>query len=290
MKDSIIFRNILGGFVFDKELKLVEQGDYEALKKKHGANEPDAGQLVKILAALKDKKYFPEFYTKNLELAKRSIRESFSQDILVMQAVEAVDETSRITNLLVKRLREWHGYYSPELSRDVGDNEKFVDIVAKAEARLKGGMGVDIKREDLNALVEFAKSIKGLYELKTEQSAYIEKKMQEICPNLLAVAGSNIGAKLLKLAGGLKRLAGMPASTVQLLGAEKALFRHIRNKGCLPPKYGIIHEHQIIAKAKKKGKAARLLADKISIAARVDYFKGDFIGDKLKREIEAKVE
>jgi nucleolar protein 56 len=288
MKANIISSNILGSFVFDKDFNLVEKGDYETLKKKYSAAEPEAGQLKKILAVFKEKKYFPEFYTKNLELAKRSIRESFSDDILIMQAIEAIDEANKITNLLVKRLREWYGYYSPELSRDVNDNQKFVEIVAKGEARLKGGMGVDIKREDLSAIVEFAKRIKALYELKDVQSAYIEKKMQEICPNLLAVAGSNIGAKLLHLAGGLKRLAGMPASTVQLLGAEKALFRHIRNKSYLPPKYGIIHEHQIIATAKKKGKAARLLADKISIAARVDYFKGQFIGDKLKREIEEK--
>jgi nucleolar protein 56 len=290
MKGHIIFNSVLGCFVFDKDGNLVEKGEFEALKKKYDPTEPDDEQLRKILVVFKDKKYFPEFYVKNLEFTKRSIRDNFSDDILIMQAIESIDEVNKITNLLVKRLREWYSYYSPELSRDVSDNAKFVEIVVRGEARLKGGMGVDIKRDDLHAIIGFAGRIKGLYELKAEQASYIEKKMHEVCPNLLVVAGSNIGAKLIQLAGGLKRLAGMPASTLQLLGAEKALFRHMRNKKYLPPKYGIIHEHQIISKAKKKGKAARLLADKITIAARVDYFKGEFIGDKLKREIEAKVE
>lgn len=290
MKGHIIFNSVLGCFVFDTDGTLVEKGEFEALKKKYDPKEPDDAELRKILLAFKDKKYFPEFYVKNLEFTKRSIRDNFSDDILIIQSIEAIDEVNKITNLLVKRLREWYSYYSPELSRDVSDNAKFVEIVVRGEARLKGGMGVDIKRDDLHAIVDFAKRIKGLYELKEEQASYIEKKMHEVCPNLLAVAGSNIGAKLIQLAGGLKRLAGMPASTLQLLGAEKALFRHMRNKKYLPPKYGIIHEHQIISQAKKKGKAARLLADKITIAARVDYFKGEFIGDKLKREIEAKVE
>ena len=108
---------------------------------------------------------------------------------------------------------------------------------------------------------------------------------------MTAITGVSIGAKLLEHAGSLKRLAEMPASTIQLLGAEKALFRHIKNKKNLCPKYGLLHEHPFITQSKKKshGKIARALADKIAIAVKVDYFKGKFIGDKLRKELEKKI-
>jgi nucleolar protein 56 len=81
----------------------------------------------------------------------------------------------------------------------------------------------------------------------------------------------------------------MPASTLQILGAEKALFRHIKS-GARPPKHGLIHEHQFLQNAKKNeiGKKSRALADKLSIAVKVDFFKGEFIGKKLKKELEEK--
>ena len=114
--------------------------------------------------------------------------------------------------------------------------------------------------------------------------------MKLLCPNITAVAGAVIGAKLLAIAGSLKKLSLFPASTVQLLGAEKALFRHLKT-GAKSPKYGILHEHPLIAQAKKKdhGKVARLLADKIAIAAKVDFFKGNYVGDKLKKDIERRI-
>ena len=105
--------------------------------------------------------------------------------------------------------------------------------------------------------------------------------MTKTCPNLTAICGSLLGAKLVELAGGLKELINFPAGTVQLLGAEKALFRHIK-KGNKPPKHGYIITHPLVANATNKGKAARTLANKILISAKVDYFKGDFVGDKLK--------
>ena len=102
-----------------------------------------------------------------------------------------------------------------------------------------------------------------------------------------SILGVTMAAKLIEHTGSLKRLAEMPASTLQVLGAEKALFRHMRNKKNRPPKFGLIHEHQLIQKSKREmyGKVARALADKASIAARVDYFRGKFIGDKLKKEL-----
>ena len=113
--------------------------------------------------------------------------------------------------------------------------------------------------------------------------------MGEYCPNLKELAGSTIGAKLLEHTGSLKRLVMMPASTIQILGAEKALFRHIKT-GARPPKFGLIHDHQFIQSAKRneQGKRARALADKLSLAVKMDYFKGEFIAKRLKTELEEK--
>jgi nucleolar protein 56 len=105
---------------------------------------------------------------------------------------------------------------------------------------------------------------------------------------MYTITGGLIGAKLLEKAKSLKHLAMMPSSTIQLLGAETALFRHLRNKSIRPPKHGLIISHSFVMDAKRqdKGAAARKLAAKISIAARVDYFKGEFIGDILKEDLE----
>ena len=125
---------------------------------------------------------------------------------------------------------------------------------------------------------------------KQEQENYLTKIMEEFCPNITAISGALIGAKLIGYAGSLKRLALLPASTVQLLGAEKAFFRFLKDKGSRPPKYGVLFQHGLVAKVKKpeRAKLVRMIADKVSIAAKVDYFKGKFVGDKLRKEIEEK--
>ena len=149
-------------------------------------------------------------------------------------------------------------------------------------------MGANLNEKDVSAIMMLASQASNLYKLIEDHEDYLKELEKEACPNFTEVAGTTIAAKLIAHAGSLKRLVEMPASTIQILGAEKALFRHMRNKKKnLPPKYGILHEHQLIQKSREEmhGKAARSLADKLSIAIRIDYFKGKFIGDKLKKEL-----
>ena len=115
--------------------------------------------------------------------------------------------------------------------------------------------------------------------------------MTKYCPNLLELAGATIAARLIELGKGLKHLALLPASTVQLLGAEKALFRHLKT-GSRSPKYGVIINHPLIQKAPrdKRGKAARMLADKLSLCARLDFFKGEFKALDYRIELEGKLQ
>ena len=169
----------------------------------------------------------------------------------------------------------------------MGD-EKFVELIVSGDdPKIKDSMGGDLSKEDIKPFMDLAKKIKEMYEFKQMQTEYLEKVMKEYCPNISAVAGESIGAKLLALAGSLKRLAFFPASTVQLLGAEKSLFRHLRT-GARPPRHGVIVQHPLVASASQKdhGKRARALADKISLAAKIDYFKGEFIGEKLRTDLE----
>ena len=224
------------------------------------------------------------------------MRDSVNKDNFIKQAADNIDEIQKAVNLLVKRLREWYELYLPEFSRSTESHEKFVDIILKRDKEKllneigiekDYSMGADMEYKDLKPIMNLAESAKTLYQLRDTHEQYLDAMMKEYCQNVHAIAGTLITAKLISHAGGLMSLAKMPASTVQLLGAEKALFRHLKT-GARPPKYGIIFQHPLIAKAKKedRGRAARVLADKISIAARVDAFKGKFIGDKLKNELE----
>ena len=272
-----------------------------AFKKEHFNPEMSANkeEFFKALDYVKSIQYFPDLRNKNILLAKRQVKASFNRDALLMQAANHINELDKEINTLVKRCRDWYELYNPETSKNLEDNEVFVseimnktkrELLEKININYEESMGAEIHKEDLDQILAIATQIKELIKLKQNQTRYIEKLMNDICPNVQVVAGSVIGAKLIVLAGSLKRMSEIPASTVQMLGAEKALFRHIRNKKSLPPKYGVLHEHPFITQAKKKdhGKIARALADKISIAAKVDYFKGQFIGEQLKKDLEKK--
>jgi len=231
---------------------------------------------------------FKKLREKNIKETKKKIKESVSDDLLIIQAVNHIIDLTKVINILAKDLREWYSYYNPEFSKDVLEHSEFVrDILDGKDKKIKEGMGAEFSKDDLKPILELCKEIDLLFKLKEKQEKYISSMMEKVCPNMNAIAGSLIGAQLLQHAGSLKNLMLMPSSTVQLLGAEEALFRHIKT-GAKCPKYGVLHNHSLINKVGKKdaGKAARMLASKISIAVKVDYGKGKFIGDKLMKEIE----
>jgi len=230
----------------------------------------------------------------NIELTKTKIRE-VKRDRIVIQAIGMLDELDRVINVFVERLREWYGLYFPELERTVQSHEKFADIVslgkrdnAKEFQNLASkSAGMDFSEEDIRQMQDFAKSVLGLFEMKKELTKYVERTTGEVMPNFSAVAGPLLGARLLSVAGSLDRLSMMPSSTIQLLGAEKALFRHLKGEG-KAPKYGILFGHPLIQQAPKeqKGKAARLVAAKLSMAARLDRFSGKDEGESLRKQLE----
>jgi nucleolar protein 56 len=219
-------------------------------------------------------------------VTKEKIRDTFSRDLLILHVSSHLEELGKATNMLVKRLREWYGIYAPDISK-TADNENLAKLASEGR-KSNDRMGVILAKKDLARIEDLASKINSLYELKNAQEKYLEELMKEICPNIQAVAGTLIGAKLVAIAGSLKKVSEMPASTIQLLGAEKALFRHLRNKSQRVPKYGVLFQHQLVSNASpdNRGKVARALADKLAIAAKVDYFKGEFVGKKLSDGLE----
>jgi len=303
---KLIFSNIIGWWVFDEYSKLIEgmpfkdidqKKEFEnKLRQKHGnLTVPKGKELYNILYFFKDKKYFSKFHEENLGITKNSIKDSVRDDILISQTISALEEIDRTINLLAKRLREWYSLYNPEIGSSIADNEKFVSVILRKskneilnDLNVKDSMGAELDKKDISVILLLATQLNNFFKLKVYYESYLKELENQTCPNFAMVGGLTIAAKLINHAGSMKRLTEMPASTLQILGAEKALFRHMRNKRRnLPPKYGIIHEHQLIQKSNSSmhGKAARALADKLSIAVKIDYFKGKFIGDKLKKEL-----
>jgi nucleolar protein 56 len=212
------------------------------------------------------------------------------------------------------RLREWYGVHFPELDRliekhetyarlvlDLGKREAFVlgalekaDIPkAKAEAAseiAETSMGADISDTDLAPIQTLAKNVLELYDLRQNMENYLDKTMEKVAPNMRFMVGALLGARLIAVAGSLRNLAMRPASTIQVLGAEKALFRSLKT-GARPPKHGLIFQAALLHDAKRwqRGKIARALAGKLSIAARADAFGGRFVGDRLKQDLDKRI-
>jgi nucleolar protein 56 len=251
-----------------------------------------------------------------MEIAKLRVKGAVEQrDLIVAQAILTLDDLDRTVNLFMGRLREWYGVHFPELDRLVEKHETYARLVlnlgdrenytleamekedlpkAKAEAIVQmaqTSMGAEIASKDLGQISDLAKDVLGLYDLRKSMENYLDKTMEEVAPNVRRIVGALLGARLIAIAGSLRNLAMRPASTIQVLGAEKALFRSLKT-GARPPKHGLIFQAALLHDAKRwqRGKIARALAGKLSIAARADAFGGgNFIGDRLNADLEKRI-
>lgn len=236
----------------------------------------------------------------NIHLTKDVMRKE-KKDVMLMRAVGVVDELDRTLNTLSEHMREWYGLYFPEAEKLIKDHEQLAKTISnegKREAvsdkkvakyaRITAGM--PFSDEDLKAVQKYAEAVQGLYKTRDDASLYVKKAAKSVIPNLSAVAGPLIACRLLAHAGGLEKLARLPTSTIQLLGAEKALFRHLRTKD-RPPKFGVIFAHALIQDADRKdrGRVARIIASKLMMAARADFYTGKDMRDKLLSDMKAKL-
>jgi nucleolar protein 56 len=155
-------------------------------------------------------------------------------------------------------------------------------------------MGRDLSEADFEIVMAFAKRTASLAAYRKSLSSYLSSRMNTVAPNLAALIGDTVGARLISKAGSLTNLSKYPASTVQILGAEKALFRALKTKGNTP-KYGLIYHSSFIGKtgAKSKGRISRFLANKCSIASRIDNFSEvptSKFGEALRKQVDDRIE
>ena len=252
----------------------------------------------------------------SMELAKLRIKgASEKRDLIIAQGIQTLDDLDRTVNLFMGRLREWYGVYFPELDRLIEKHETYSRLVMNLGYRenytveclekenipkeraqhvakaAESSMGADIAERDLEQIQSLAKNVLDFYELRKNMENYVDRTMEEMAPNVRTVAGALLGARLIAIAGSLQNLAMRPASTIQVLGAEKALFRSLKT-GARPPKHGLIFQHTLLHDAKRwqRGKIARVIAGKLAIAARADAFGGHYIGEQLKEAINKRLD
>jgi len=303
--------NIIASKLMEEEPKELQQAKSES-KNKEFTVDKEIENFVKgnLLTYAIEYKFvknqieFNQFLTKvNSELSKQEIKESVGRDTLIIHVNNAIEELDKSINVFVERLRELYSLHFPEMDRIIENHETYVQLIEKFgdrknldDKRLnqfkEKTSGMDFNGQDVNAVKMFAANVTKLYELRDYLSKYLSTLLKEIAPNFSVLAGDMTAAKLIAKSGGLERLSRMASSTVQLLGSEKALFRFLKSKGrSKSPKYGLIYNHPLIqnSPADKQGKIARLLASKLSIAARIDYYSKEYVGDRMKKDLETKV-
>ena len=239
------------------------------------------------------------------EITSEKSRESIkTNDVMIVETINSLEEIEDTAGKLIERLREWCTPYLPEMEK-LHNHELYSKVIATQTSReniinsgildnthvsLSENYDVDISESDLEIIKSFANSVYSLYESKNELEEYIDEKIKEVAPNMYDVAGANLAAKLIAHTNGLENLAKLPSSTIQIIGAEKAIFRHLKT-GENPPKHGLIFQHPSIRGSNwwVRGKLARAVASKITIAARKDAFSNEY-DPNLKVELDERIE
>jgi len=243
-----------------------------------------------------ENEYDELFRQVNIEHTMMQVAASGSDEHILIRFIDALDDLDKNTNALSERLKELYDLHFPELRLKGEPLARFIskhglrnDISnwnmedEKILERARNSSGMELPGPWGTCIIGLAASIAGLYDNKNRISLDIEEYMNNHLPNLSAVAGTHVGARLLGIVGSSKKLASMPSSSIQVLGAEKALFKHLRGNAT-SPKHGVIFQHPLVKESPwwLRGKIARALASKISIAVRVDYYSGTFDADIAK--------
>jgi nucleolar protein 56 len=288
------------------EVDIIESGPSDQLREEL----PQIARQNKIVRD--DEGYFELGRQVSTLLTRGAVQDALGgKEAQITQTVQLLGELDTSLNGLSSRVREWYGLHYPELSRVVRDHQKYLSFITEIGDRsqvtieklealglqhrevvsiLKGAessMGAPSRGSDLIEVTRLAQQILSLYDYRAKLTEYISSLATEIAPNVSELAGSTLAAKLIEKAGGLRRMAMMPSSTLQILGAEKALYRALKTKA-RPPKHGLIFQHPYVNAAPRglRGMRARHLAAKLSIAARADAFSGNAIAEQLQKELD----
>ncbi|MFB6145210.1 MAG: hypothetical protein ABEJ99_01760 [Candidatus Nanohaloarchaea archaeon] len=241
-----------------------------------------------------------ELRKKALEKTRGDLKESVEKDRWIAKTVKFLDQNSNDFREEMERFREIYSLHFPELVKEITDDEDLVKILERGvkkdeldafSSMAESSTGTDITDDERQMLENMVAHLKQKMEINEELESYIKDSAREAMPNLEALLGPLVAARLVSLSGGLDELAKSPASTIQVLGAEKALFRYLHGKGT-PPKHGVLFQHEYVNSLpeEKRGKMARFLANKAAIAARLDNYGDKDKGEELREEAREKYE
>ncbi len=274
-------------------------------------------QMSALIAGLTETDYRQMVLGLSHSLGRYKIKFSPDKvDTMIIQAIGLLDELDKELNTYAMRVREWYGWHFPEMSKVVTDNILFAKTVRKMGLRTAASktdlsdilpeemetgmkeaaevsMGTEISAEDLSNIQALCDQVISIADYRNSLFDYLRNRMNAIAPNLSIMVGELVGARLIAHAGSLLSLAKHPASTVQILGAEKALFRALKTKH-ETPKYGLLYHASLVGQAapKLKGKIARVLAAKTSLSIRVDAMGENAdatVGQQHREAVEARL-
>lgn len=320
---ALLTKSPIGYFAFSKEgdllyYQLLEKDVNKAVKALENDYPHDFLKSLKDYDIVKDSKKGYEFLRKQIRqtsidlnyfenekefndyfihlgqvLTRKDMKSSIQRDKLVINASNALDEVNEMYNKLMERLTEWFSLHYPESN---AKGPKLFNKIIKYQRRenfpdFENSTGIELTKEDEEIIVSFAKTAKKLYEEKKELENYIKSAMKDVALNVSSIINPLIGAKLLAAAGSMKKMARMTSSTIQLLGAEKALFRHLKKQG-KSPKFGLIFNTKYIQNAERdrRGKIARIISSKLMMASRIDFYSKRDERDRLNKELKEDIE
>lgn len=230
----------------------------------------------------------------------RSELGSEDRDRFMMKAVEYLDENNNNFNAEMERFRDLYSLHFPELEKEITKDEHLIRILSNGVNRdeldsfsemAENSTGAPLRSEDEEILEQIHSNLEEKLNIRDDLEQYVENIVEDEMENLGTLLGPLLTARLVSLAGGLEELAKKPSSTIQMLGAEKALFRYLKGEGT-PPKHGVLFQHNFVNSLHpdNRGTMARFLANKAAMAARLDQYGEKFKGDELRQECQEKFE
>lgn len=242
-----------------------------------------------------------EIREKAIDSTREELKKSVEKDQLLVRAVKQLDQVGKDFTEEMERLRDWYALHFPELEDEISDDEELLNILEKYgvekddiepfSSMAEDSTGTDLEEKDKKVIESVVSSLSQMQDLKEELEDYVEEGAEEEFHNLSGLLGPLLATRLVALAGGLEEMAKKPASTVQMLGAEKALFRYLHGEGT-PPKHGVLFQHKFVKTLPedKRGKMARFLANKAVMAARIDNYGDKDKADSLREEARERFE
>jgi nucleolar protein 56 len=231
-----------------------------------------------------------------IKIARKAIKERLSLGDLITKLVNLIDEMEKAENTLFKGIFDLYFMYYPEAASLLREREPFIETMAKGFERKEvsavlgipeSSMGYDLSDEDKSVLSLQINELKNVSDVRTMTKNHLAALIVKNYPNTYAIAGDIVSARLIALSGGIRRLSFMPSSKIQVLGSESALFGGSKRT----PKYGVIYKIPLIEEAQqdKRGKIARAVAAKISMAAKIDMFSKKDESPALKKQLDTEI-